>query len=553
MKYAGTLLPIIAFAMLVTATSATAQTYTPLFTYPGTTNNTSGITWPGLMSQGPDGELYSTDVSNGSHNFGSVYKFTITGLYTSLYSFCPLTGCADGSSPYGGVTLGSDGNLYGTTLGGGLYASGTIFKITDTGTPTKLWDFTEGLTSKHLKDEGVPYYPPIQGQDGNYYGVDSGVYTTDYGVFYKITSKGALTAFPFNYTDGADPNLPTQGTDLNFYGTTQLGGDPTCRCGVVYRATTGGKITVLHIFKGYPTDGYRPTGVLVQGYDGNFYGTTYYGGAHNYGCVFKITPAGVFTLLYSFDSFVGDGVYPEAGLTLGTDGNLYGTTLVGGKNGYGTIFQITTAGKETILYNSCSVVGCNDGIYPATPLVQHTNGEFFGSTGGSSLGGSVFYSLNMGLNPFARLVMWSGLVGNTVEILGQGFTGTTNVSFNGGSASFTVVSDTYLTAKVPSSAATGFVTVTTPGGTLESNRIFLVKPKIVSFSPPSGPVGTPVTITGSGFTGATKVTFGGKASTFTVNNGGQISATVPTGAKTGKIVVTTPGGTATSTTSFTVT
>jgi uncharacterized repeat protein (TIGR03803 family) len=545
---------MIVFALALTATSATAQTYTPLFTYPGTTNNTSGVTWPGLMSQGPDGELYTTNVSNGAHNFGSVYKFTTTGAYSSLYSFCPVTGCAYGSNPYGGVTLASDGNLYGTTFGGGAYASGTIFRITDTGTWTKLWDFTEGSTSKHLKDEGYPYYPPVQGQDGNFYGVDRGIYTTDYGIFYKITSKGALTAYPFSYTNGDDPNLPTQGTDFNFYGTTQYGGDPTCNCGVVYKVTTGGKITVLHTFKGYPSDGYRPTGALVQAKDGNFYGTTYQGGAYNYGCVFKITPAGVFTLLYSFNSFVGDGVYPEAGLTLGTDGNLYGTTFEGGKSGfYGAIFQLTTAGKEKILYNFCSITGCTDGIYPATPLVQHTDGKFFGSTDGNSLGGSVFYSLDMGLNPFARLVTWSGLVGSTVEILGQGFTGTTNVSFNGASASFTVVSDTYLTATVPSSAATGTVTVTTPGGMLNSNRKFLVTPKILSFSPTSGTVGTSVTITGSGLTGATKVTFGGKASTFTVNSSSQITATVPTGAKTGKIVVTTPGGSATSAASFTVT
>jgi hypothetical protein len=127
------------------------------------------------------------------------------------------------------------------------------------------------------------------------------------------------------------------------------------------------------------------------------------------------------------------------------------------------------------------------------------------------------------------------------------------VSFNGTPASFTVVSDTYLTATVPAGATTGFVNVTTPGGTLKSNRAFLVTPTILSFSPAGGKIGTTVTITGSGLTGATKVTFGGKASLFTVNNSSKITATVPTGAKTGTIVVTTAGGTATSATSFTVT
>jgi uncharacterized repeat protein (TIGR03803 family) len=220
---------------------------------------------------------------------------------------------------------------------------------------------------------------------------------------------------------------------------------------------------------------------LVQGYDGNFYGTTYYGGTSARcsgacGTLFKITPSGAEKVLHSFTGFP-DGAYPDTGLTLGTDGNFYGTTSVGGKYNYGTIFRITPAGKLTILYNFCSVRGCVDGIYPKTPLVQHTNGKFYGSTTGNSLGGSVFYSLDMRLKPFAGLVNWSGKVGATAEILGQGFTGTTNVSFNGtNTKAFTVVSETYLTVTVPAGATTGFVTVTTPGGALKSSRKFLVSP-----------------------------------------------------------------------------
>jgi hypothetical protein len=215
---------------------------------------------------------------------------------------------------------------------------------------------------------------------------------------------------------------------------------------------------------------------------------------------------------------------------------------------------MTTAGKLTILYNFCSVTGCVDGIYPKTPLVQHTNGRFYGSTSGNSLGGSVFYSLDMSLKPFAGLVNWSGKVTDTVEILGQGLTGTTGVSFNGTAANFKVVSDTYLTATVPSGATIGFVTVATPGGKLKSNRKFIVEPFISSFNPTSGKVGDPVTISGTSFTGATKVTFGGGVkATFAVKSDIEIDTSVPTGAITGKIQVTTPGGTATSATDFTVT
>ena len=516
MKYRGSILPISALLLLLTAVVA-AQTFTPLYTYPGASNNTSGITWPGLMSQGQDGGLYGTNLANGAHNLGSAYKMTTSGQYSLLYSFCSQTGCADGGSPWGGVTLGTDGDLYGTTGGGGAcdQGVGTIFKITPAGTWSKLWDFTAGTTCgkyKGLTDEGYPYYPPIEGQDGNFYGTDAGVYAGTYGIFYKITPKGKLSAYPFTYTNGATPNLPTQGLDGNFYGTTQSGGDATCKCGVVYKATTAGKITALHKFTGYPNDGNRPTGVLVQGNDGDFYGTTYKGGANNQGTVFKISASGTYTLLYSF--YFGNGVYggqlPYAGLTLGTDGNLYGTTTQGGKSNYGTIYQITPAGSETILYNFCSVRGCTDGIYPETPLVQHTNGKFYGSTNGNSLCCSVFYSLDTGLGQFVQLVLRSGKVGTTAEILGQGFTGATSVSFNGTPATtFKAVSDTYLTATVPAGALTGPVSVATSGGKLTSNHVFLVVPFVGSFSPPSGPVSTVVTISGSGLTQATKVTFAG--------------------------------------------
>jgi hypothetical protein len=152
-------------------------------------------------------------------------------------------------------------------------------------------------------------------------------------------------------------------------------------------------------------------------------------------------------------------------------------------------------------------------------------------------------------------VSTSGNVGKTVEILGQGFTGTTAVSFNGtAAASFTVVSSTYLTAIVPGGAKTGSVTVVTPGGTLTSNKAFRVTPQITSFSPTSGPVTTVVTIMGASLTQTTAVTFGGvKATTFTVNSDTQVTATVPSGAKTGRIGITTAGGTASSSGTFTVT
>jgi uncharacterized repeat protein (TIGR03803 family) len=321
--------------------------------------------------------------------------------------------------------------------------------------------------------------------------------------------------------------------------------------------TSAGKISVLHNFTGYVSstnyDGSFPYGTLVQDANGNLYGTTYTGGSNNAGTVFKITPGGTYTLLHSFADVAPnyDGQLPTAGPTLGTDGNIYGTTEKGGTQNGGAIYKITPSGTETLLYSFC-VVSCYDGFVPSTSMVLHTNGKFYGNSSGNSNGGSVFYSFDVGLKPFVRLVTWTGKVGAKAEILGQGFNGATAVSFNGVAAKFDAVSDTYMTATVPAGALTGSATVTT-SGSLKSDRSFLVIPQLTRFSPPSGTVGVNVTITGVSLTQTLAVTIGGKAASFTVNSDTQVTAVVPAGAKTGKtITITTAGGKASSTTKFTV-
>ncbi|HYA23881.1 MAG TPA: IPT/TIG domain-containing protein, partial [Terriglobales bacterium] len=204
-----------------------------------------------------------------------------------------------------------------------------------------------------------------------------------------------------------------------------------------------------------------------------------------------------------------------------------------------------------------------DGLGPIGALVQATDGDFYGTTswGGAShncaapAGGcGTVFSLAVGLGPFVKTLPTSGKVGTSVIILGNGLTGSTAVSFNGTAATFTVVSSTEITTTVPTGATTGTVKVTMPSRTLKSNVAFRVTPQITSFTPTSGPVGTPVTITGVSLTQTTAVTFGGvKATSFTVDSDTQVTSTVPTGAKTGKIGINTPGGTATSSTTFTVT
>jgi len=395
-----------------------------------------------------------------------------------------------------------------------------------------LYNFTGG------SDGGYPYAAPIEGADGNYYGTTCGV--SNAGTIYRISRSGKFkTLHQFDYTDGDCPLGPLiQATNGNFYGTVSQGA--IYGVGGVFKITPKGNLTVLYSFGAGGTQGDFPAAGLVQGKDGNFYGTTVGGlGGTFYGIVYKITPAGKLTVLHSFDGTDGSAAY--AGLVQATDGSLYGVSSYAGLNVYGTLFRISTKGDFATLYNFDGT----SGAYPEVTLLQHTTGLLYGDTytGGESVG--TFYSFAASLKPFASLIPNAGKVATSIGILGQGFSGTTQVSFNGATATFNVVSDTYLTATVPTAAKTGPITVTTPNGVLTSNKIFRVLPTITRFTPISGPVGTKVTITGSGFIGATKVTFGGvKATSYSVDSGTQITATVPTGAKTGNIVVTTPGGSA---------
>jgi uncharacterized repeat protein (TIGR03803 family) len=224
----------------------------------------------------------------------------------------------------------------------------------------------------------------------------------------------------------------------------------------------------------------------------------------------------------------------------------------GGSLGFGTIYKITSTGTFLVLYNFENTHGATGEV----TLFQHTNGVLYGNTYAGGLHGlGVFYGFNIGAAEFAKLQTTSGKVGSAVSILGQGFTGSTAVSFGGVNATtFTVVSDNYVTANVPTGGKTGTVTVVRSSGNLNSVQQFKVTPTISSISPTSGPIGTVVTITGTGLIQTTKVTIGGvKATTFTVNSDSSVSATVPSACKTGKITVTTSGGSITSSSAFNVT
>jgi uncharacterized repeat protein (TIGR03803 family) len=197
--------------------------------------------------------------------------------------------------------------------------------------------------------------------------------------------------------------------------------------------------------------------------------------------VFRITPDGALTTLYTFSGYA-DGGSPAPGLVRGTDGNFYGATRSGGLTnggGYGTLFSITQDGALTTLYTFANQ-GI-DGETPAAPPFQATDGNFYGTTdgGGADADGTVF-RLAVGLGPFVETAPASGVVGTTVLVLGYNLTGATGVTFNGTRATFTVVSDTEIETTVPLCATTGLVRVTTPSGTLESNVAFWVPPRVTA-------------------------------------------------------------------------
>jgi uncharacterized repeat protein (TIGR03803 family) len=473
-KLKGWKIGFVAFLLFVaTAIAAPAQTFTTLASFDGT----DGYNPVAGLVQGRDGNFYGTTTIGGANYSGTVFKMTPAGTLTTLYTFCTVKGCPDGSLA-NSLVLATDGNFYGTTQRGGAGSGkgcsgcGTVFKITPRGTLTTLhsFNFSDGFQPNGL----------IQATDGNLYGTALYGGIVSHGTIFKISLAGNFKMWNL-WPNGSGPTGLIQGTDGNFYGLTSGGGgrsaDPY---GSVFKMTPLGKFTRLHKFSG--SDGFQPNG-LIQDTDGNFYRTTLAGGSSQQhycatggavcGTFFQMTPTGALATLYNFCSQpgCGDGAEP-VGVIQATDGNFYGTTSIGGNNN-GTVFNITSAGALTVLHDFCA--SCADGANPRAEVLQATNGTLYGTAqNGGFYGYGTIFSLSMGFGPLVAFVRGSGKVGWQVEILGQGFTGTTGVSFNGIAANFVVQSDTYLTATVPQGATTGFVSVTTPGGTLQSNKAFRV-------------------------------------------------------------------------------
>jgi uncharacterized repeat protein (TIGR03803 family) len=424
----------------------------------------------------------------------------------------------NGLNPLANLVQGVDGNFYGTTPYGGANNSshcnnigcGTIFRITPSGTLTTLYNF---CAQTNCADGALPWAALLLANNGNFYGTTVGG-GSDNGTVFEMTPEGKLTTLhSFNGTDGRDPEgALIQAANGKLYGVTTEG----CASvgGSVFELTPDGTLTTLHCF-GFEPDGAYPFGGLVQATNGSLYGTASEGGADGYGTVFEISTAGAFALLHSFDGT--DGGLPYAALVQARNENLYGTTF-----NPGAVFEITPMGDLSVL----SFFGSPG---EAAALVQGNDGNLYGTTpgGGTHGAGGIFRITHAGtLTTLYNFCPLAGCADGQAP--DAGLIQSTDGNFYG---------------------------TTGAGGTAGDGTVFVfsvgLKP-FVELVRTSGKVGASVTILGNELTGATSVTFNGTSATFKVLRSTEIKTTVPAGATTGPVTVTTSSGTLSSNTKFRV-
>lgn len=337
---------------------------------------TNLVLYSSALIHGSDGNFYGVSQYGGDYGSGNIFAVSSNGAISSLYSF---TGGNDGATPVGALVQAVDGSFYGTTSQGGFYGNGTVFNISPGGLTT-LYQFTGGF------DGANPNGALTLGSDGNLYGTTSGEFFTGVGTIFKISTNGDLSTL-YTFTNGIDGNGTgglTLGDDGNFYGVTYDGG--TNYMGAFFVMDSTGNLNVLYSFAD-GEDGANPGATLTLGGDGNFYGSTTAGGDYGAGTIFQMTPGASWTTLYSFQGEF-DGYSPSQ-LLAGTDGNFYGTTPFGGVDQDGSVFEMTADGAFNPLY---MFTGGSDGGSPNSGLVQGSDGSLYGTTSSGAGGnnGGVF-------------------------------------------------------------------------------------------------------------------------------------------------------------------
>jgi uncharacterized repeat protein (TIGR03803 family) len=444
-------------------TAFAAPTLTTLHTFTGSPD---GADPEAGLVEGNDGNFYGTTADGGTDGHGTVFRISTAGALSVLYSF---TGGADGGTPDAALAVGSEGNFYGITANGGTDGHGTVFKISPAGALATLHTFTGS------PDGADPGSGLVEGSDSNFYSTTANGGTDGDGTVFKISPSGALTVL-YSFTGGPDGGNPKgalmEGSDGNFYGTTDLGTNTSCNgesgCGTVFKISPAGALTTLYRFT-ERADGANPESGLVEGSDSNFYGTAAFGGTSTScnggsgcGTVFKITPTGILTTLHSFTGGT-DGSTPMAGLVQGSDSNFYGTTSQAGINGGGTAFKISPAGALTTLY-SFAGDGAFFLIAKGSPqaLVQGGDGNFYGTSSGFGTDGIVF-KLDVGCDGGCAYM----LSATNVTLAAKGGSESVSVRTCSARCSWTAVSnDPFITiTSGTNGAGNGTVRYTVPGNT----------------------------------------------------------------------------------------
>jgi uncharacterized repeat protein (TIGR03803 family) len=361
-------------------TSAGALSTVVEFTGSGATS--VGSTPNGLIL-GSNGELYGTTQTGGygSNNVGTAFRIDPDGTMNTLVDFATLRGGGAGAAPLAALVRGSDDNFYGTTYYDGATDSGTIFRMTPAGIISRLAEFTGAAGP--LPGRG-PLAPLVEGQNGDFYGVTSGGGSNEGGTIFRMAPSGeAVPIFEFEDPNGIPETPLTQGADGHFYGTTLS--DGAGEAGSIFRITSDGTFTTLIEFSGMEgrRRGARPASALTLGENGNLFGTTSSGGLNNAGTIFRLTPDGEFTTLVDFsgESAPAPGSSPLGALLLGSDGHLYGTTSAGGPQDEGTAFRLTQGGQFTSLFSFGGSEAEDHGSEPSVTLVEGEDGNFYGTAG----------------------------------------------------------------------------------------------------------------------------------------------------------------------------
>lgn len=373
--------PAVAFMVVLGFSAlAQAQTFTTLYAFTG--GSDGGLPYAALI-QDQGGNLYGTASYGGypgcgGYDCGVVFKVDTAGSETVLHKF---SGQPDGAGPVAPLLQDSKGNLYGSAFRGGRQHDGVVFRIDAAGHEMVLYGF-KGGTRGCSPAQGL-----IMDKAGNMYGTTYGCGTSKYGTVFKLTPQGeeiVLHEFRGGSSDGAIPaygHLIMDKAD-NLYGVTEQGGGGDCKvygytgCGVLYKLTKKGKLTVLHSFAGGTSDGCLPVGTVATDSAGNFYGTTYQCGSNQLGTVWEVSKIGLETILHDFSGSPADGTSPAAGVVLDSNGNLYGNTALGGAYGYGTVWELGAGGTLTILHSFDQT----DGAEPFGEVLRTANGELFGIT-----------------------------------------------------------------------------------------------------------------------------------------------------------------------------